>query len=411
MRISEIQTARLDNGLTLIAERLPDVQSAAFSFLLPAGSALEPEDRNGTAALACDWMFRGAGRRSNRDLSAALDSLGVQDRETVTPSHIALSGACLAGNWDAALAIYGDIIRRPALAEEEFEPTLLGVVQSLQALEDDPRQKVMVELTRRCFPRPWHRPPEGTLAELDAITPEIVRAHVFRHVSPQETILGVAGNLRFEDVVTSVTKVFGDWPSGPERVGIASDPVAPTAAHLPQDSAQTQIGVAYRAVPFRDPDYYAAWAAVNILSGGMSSRLFTEVREKRGLCYSVYAALQSLVDDGFVLCYAGTTNDRAAETLAVLRGELERLGNGIAEAELARCKARAKSALVMSQESTSARAGALARDWHHLGRVLTLEEIRARIEGLTVPSVLDYVHRRPARDFTVVTIGPSAIAV
>ena len=354
MIATDIQTARLDNGMTLLVERLPDVQSAAFCFLVPAGCALEPEGCNGTAAVACDWMFRGAGAFSNRKLSAALDSLGVQNREAVTPSHIALYGACLADNLDAVLSIYGDIVRRPTFAEEEFEPTLLGVEQSLQALEDDPRQKVMVELTRRCFPRPWHRPPEGTLEEIAAITPDVVRNHFSTNVSPQDAIVGVAGNVQFEDVLRTVQTVFADWPAGDERPKIVSQPVAPTTDHLSQESAQTQIGVAYRAVPYRDPDYFSAWAAVNILSGGMSSRLFTEVREKRGLCYSVYAALHSLLDDGFVLCYAGTTNDRAAETLAVLEHELERLADGIGEDELARCKARAKSALIMSQESTSA---------------------------------------------------------
>lgn len=407
----EIQTTRLDNGLTLLVETLPDVQSAAFSLAIPAGSALEPDGRNGTAAALCDWLFRGAGPRSNQELSGALDSLGVQAHESVSPSHITLQGACLAGKLDQSLAIYGDIVRQPHLADEELEPTLLGVFQSLQSLEDEPRQKVMVELTRRCYPRPWHRPPEGTLAELETITPEIIRLHYQNCFSPQDAILGVAGNVDFREVQAVVERVFGDWSASGERPRIITQPNSGEREHLTQESAQTQIGVAYPAVAYADPEYYAAWAAVSVLSGGMSSRLITEIREKRGLCYSVYASLHSLREFGYVLCYAGTTNERAQETLDVLLQELTRLKDGIAEAELARCKARAKSSLIMSQESTSARAASLARDWYHLGRALTLGEIRAKIEALTTNSVLDFVRRHPAEAFTIMTMGPKELDV
>ena len=137
----------------------------------------------------------------------------------------------------------------------------------------------------------------------------------------------------------------------------------------------------------------------------------TEVRERRGLCYSVFASQTSLKHEGRVLCYAGTSNERAQETLDVTIQELKKLGDGIAEDELERCKARAKSSLVMAQESTSSRASSIGRDWFLLGRVTTLQEVRDRVEALTIPMILDYVHRKPARDFTVLTIGPKALDV
>lgn len=409
MTQSPIQSARLDNGLTVLVETLPEVQSAAFSLMIPAGSAWEPEGSNGTAAALCDWLLRGAGERSSRELSGALDSIGVQGHESVSAGHISFQAACLAGKLGDTLTLYGDILRRPRLADEEFEPTMLGVFQSLESLEDDPRQKVMVELTRQCYPRPWHRPPEGTLSELETITPDLVRRHYHNCFAPSEAIFGVAGRVEFDDVVASVKKTFGDWRTDVSRGEFVTTSVPATKHHLTQESTQTQIGVAYPAVPYRDPDYYAAWAAVSVLSGGMSSRLLAEVREKRGLCYAIYASLNSLKDAGYVLCYAGTTNDRAAETLDVLLRELERLREGIGEDELARCKARAKSSLIMSQESTSARASSLARDWYHLGRAVTLEEVRSKIDALTTTGVLDYVRRHPAEDFTIMTIGPKEI--
>src|SRR5215831_9095794 len=138
----------------------------------------------------------------------------------------------------------------------------------------------------------------------------------------------------------------------------------------------------------------------------MSSRLFTEVREKRGLCYSVYASLNSLRDVGKVLCYAGTTVERAQETLDVTLQELIRLGRGISEDELDRCKARAKSSLIMQQESSSSRASSNARDWYHLGRIETLEEVREKIESLTIADLLEEIAEHPAKDFTILTLGP-----
>jgi predicted Zn-dependent peptidase len=143
----------------------------------------------------------------------------------------------------------------------------------------------------------------------------------------------------------------------------------------------------------------------------MSSRLFTEVREKRGLCYSVFATLNSLRDQGRILCYAGTTVERAQETLDVTLQELTRLGQGISEDELDRCKARAKSSLIMQQESSSSRASSIARDWYHLGRVTTLEEVRERIEALTVDVLFEHIARHPARDFTILTLGPAPLEV
>lgn len=181
--------------------------------------------------------------------------------------------------------------------------------------------------------------------------------------------------------------------------------------HIPHDSTQTHIGIAYDAIEYAHPDYYKAWAAVGVLSGGMSARLFTEVRERRGLCYSVSASLNSMKHEGRVLCYAGTTVERAQETLDVTMRELQRLGDGIEQHELDRCKARAKSSLIMQQESTSSRATSIARDWHFLKRVQTLDDIRRDIDELTVAGVLDYVHQHPARDFTILTIGPNPLKV
>ena len=410
MRRQEIQTHEFDNGLTLLVEPMAAVKSAAFSLLVPGGSIFDPPGQNGSAAVLTEWIARGAGSLTNEELSDALDDLGLQRHEHTGTMHISFTGAAVASNLPRALELYGDILRRPMLPPEQFEPSRAGVRQSLEGIEDEPRQKVMIELRRRCYDAPWGLPADGTLDDLPNLSVESVRSHYEGCFRPNGTILAIAGHVDFAQIRDVVGRVFGDWKPRPDPA-FATGPRAASPDHIPHESEQTQIGIAYEAVPFRHPEYYAAWAAVSVLSGGMSSRLFTEVRERRGLCYSVYAALRSLKDEARVLCYAGSTNERAQETLDVTLAELQRLGAGIAEDELARSKAMAKSSLIMQQESTSSRSSSIAGDWYHLRRIRTLDEIREKIDSLTVDKVLAYVHDHPARDFTIVTIGPQALNV
>jgi predicted Zn-dependent peptidase len=408
MKQQHIQTKTFENGLTLIVEPMDDVQSAAVSLLVPAGSIFDPPVHNGSASVLCEWMPRGAGDLDSKQLSAALDNLGVQHSESVGIVHLTFTGATLAVNLPQALSLYADMILRPWLPEDQFEAARSGVEQSLMAIEDEPRQKIILELRRRCFDSPWGLPAEGSLADLEALSPESLRQHYSACFRPDEAIFGVAGNVDFEEIVDQIGNLFGSWQRKPAPT-FKTAPSGPPRDHITLDSAQTHVGIAYDSVPYRDPDYYAAWAAVSVLSGGMSSRLFTEVRERRGLCYSVHATLSSLRDEARVLCYAGTMAERAQETLDVTIRELKRLGQGIGQDELERCKARAKSSLVMQQESTIARSSSIARDWYHLHRVTTLEEVRDKIDALTVKDVLDYVDARPAKDFTILTIGPKPL--
>ncbi len=384
------------------------VQSVAFSIFSAAGAVFDPPGKTGTANVLTDVITRGAGERDSEQLTMELDRLGLQRNEHAGSYHLSFTGATVAQNLAPSLRVYADILLRPLLDADEVPPAVAGVRQSLRAVEDEPRQKVMVELKRRCYPLPWGLPAEGVLEDLDRITAADVRQHFRDRISPHGLILAVAGRCDPTAVLALVQELFGDWQGrSTDNVPEVPAPVLPST--LEQDSSQTHIGIAYGAVPYRHEKYYEAWAAAGVLSGGMSSRLFTHVREERGLCYSIGASLHAVGPHGRVLCYAGTTVERAQETLDVTIAELVRLQDGISEEELDRCKARAKSSLIMQQESTLARSTSLARDWFHLGRVVTLEEVRQRIESLTVDGVLSYVRAYPAANFSIVTIGPQPL--
>lgn len=405
-----IRQHTLANGLTLLAERMPHVRSATLYFLVPAGCAHDPVDRSGLASVLAEMAIRGAGERDSESLSLALDNLGVDRGESVGLLNMWFYGGTLARNLPATLAIYADILRRPHLPPEDFEAARDLVLADLQALEDSPQEQVLIELRKRFYPEPLNRDRCGDIAGLNAITMDDIRKQQARAFRPNGTILSVAGNVDWEMLVDLVEKLFGDWPPGTEQpLNIAR--THGRSEHLFKGTQQTQIALAFPSVTMTHPMYFAARGAVSVLSGGMSARLFTEVREKRGLCYSVFAIHETLCDRAAVLAYSGTRTDRAQETLDVMLAEMKKLSVSISTEELARVQAGLKTALILQQESTSARAGAIARDWYFLNRVRSFDELQAAVDGLTVQAMLDYAREYPLTRPTVVTLGPTPLTL
>lgn len=398
------------NGLTLVAERLPHVRSAAFTLTLPAGSAQDPEPRLGIANLLSELVVRGAGPLSSEALATALDNLGLDRSESVGLYNARFRGVGLGTNLLPALEIYADVVRRPHLPDDELDPVRALALQDLRGLEDDPPSRLMVELYRHAYPAPLGNDHRGTEETLSAITIDDVRAHHAATYRPKGAILAVAGDVQWDALLDGVGHLFGDW-QGAADTSLCFGPTPGRRAHLTRDVEETQIALSCPAVPFTDPDYYAAQGAVGVLSGGMSSRLFTEIREKEGLCYSVSASYQTLKDRAVVLAYAGSVNDKAQRTLDLLLRELGKLREGVTQDEVDRVIVTLKTSQIFQQESTSARANSLASDWFYLGRVRPFEEIRAQIEALTPAKIVAYCERHPLRDFVVATLGPAPLDV
>ncbi|HEY8504836.1 MAG TPA: pitrilysin family protein [Gemmataceae bacterium] len=405
---ADVHQQTFPNGLTLLAESMPHVRSAAFNFLVPAGCAYDPPGQEGLATVLTDLITRGAGERDSRELALALDNLGLDRDESVGSLNMRFYGATLSRNLPAALALYADILRRPHLPEEDLEPAQMLALQDLHGLEDSPGQKVMVELRRHYYPHPLSKDRFGTAEGIRNVTIDAVRRQFQRRFGPKGTILAVAGNVEWGPLCDLVGRLFGDWSGAPEVLN-SFGPNAVVRGHVHKDTEQTHIALSWPSVPFGHPDYYAARGAEGVLSGGMSARLFEEVREKHGLCYSIYAFHETFKDRGSMLCHTATVADRAPQTLKLTLRELKRLEEGIEEDEVERVRAGLKAALIMQGESTSARAGAIASDWYYLGRVRSLDEIQAAIDGLTPEGILEHVRRYPAKDFALVTLGPKEL--
>src|SRR5262249_17899812 len=202
--------------MTLLAEPMKHVRSAALTFLVPVGCVYDPPEHQGIASVLSDLITRGAGPYDSRALTLALDNLGLDRDESVGVIHMRFWGATLARNLPAALEIYADIIRRPHLPEEEMEPVRALALQDLQGLEDEPRQKVPIELRRRHDPAPLGQDRRGTPEGIHSLTPKVMRAHYRKQFRPKGTILSVAGNIEWEPLRDQVERLFGDWENGPE---------------------------------------------------------------------------------------------------------------------------------------------------------------------------------------------------
>ena len=404
--MQQIYHQTYDNGFTLVAERMDHVRSAAFYFLVPAGCIYDPSEQRGIASVLAELITRGAGPRDSRELSTALDNLGVDHSESVGGLHMRFWGATLSRNLVPALDLYADVLRRPRLPEEEVEAVKALALQDLLGLEDEPAQRLFIELRQRHYPPPMGQDARGTVEGIESLDVKALRGHYRRLIRPNGTILSVAGNIDWNALRDRVGRLFGDWHGGEEPVITPGTPDGRGHyTHLDKETTQTQIGIAYESVPFGHPEYYNALGAVNVLDGGMSARLFTEVREKHGLCYSISASYQTYKDRASILCYAGTTSERAQKTLDLTLRELQRLKDGIEEDEVERVRVGLKSSLIKAEESTTSRAGTLASDWYYLGRVRSFDELQSAIDGLTPESIVAHLRRYPPGDFTTVTLG------
>ncbi|MEX0887645.1 MAG: pitrilysin family protein [Phycisphaeraceae bacterium] len=408
--MTQIHTATLPAGLTLLGEQIPAAQSLSMSLLTPAGLAQQADDQQGVATLLEEMICRGAGGLSAREHSEALDRLGVRRSTSVETRHMRLSATMIGEKLPDALPLLVDMIRRPNLDADGLEPARLLSLQSLESLEDEPQQRVMLELKRRHFPAPFDRSPFGQRDALTRLTLDDVRAFWKHTAVPAGSVLAFAGRFDWDELHRRVAELLGDWQGELAEPAVSQTPPR-GYEHLTQETAQVHIALAYDAPAEPEPESPLQRAATAVLSGGMSGRLFTEVREKRGLCYAVGASYAGQRDRGAVFSYAGTTTPRAQETLDVLTHELRRLSEGIDEDEYSRAIVGMKSRLVMQGESTAARAGAIAHDQAILGHPRSLDELRGEVDAITLERLNAYVSEHPPGRMTIVTLGPTKLSL
>ena len=407
--MNQIHTHRFDNGLVLVAEKIESAQSLAMSFLLPAGSGHEPVGQIGVASMLSEMMFRGTESLDAKAHSEAMDDLGLDRSTSVDSLFLRLGATMIHTNRKEALPLLFNMVLRPLLSEDGLEPARDLSLQTLEAIEDEPQQKAFIKLRQKHYRHPMNRCTMGEKKDIEKLTIEQIRDFKKKTFVPEGSILSFAGQFDFDDLKEQVGQLLGDWQGQRDDIVLSGEPIR-GYEHITTQSQQVHIGLAYDATDERDEDAATLQrAAIAVLSGGMSGRLFTEVREKRGLCYAVYGMYASNKFMGVVLAYAGTTPERSQETLDVMRGEFVRLSDGIEQDEFDRAMVGMKTRLVMQGESTHARASTIAMDQHTFGRPRTLDEMIAKVDSVTLDKLNEYVKVNRPGEMSIVTIGPDAL--
>lgn len=409
--MNRIITRRLACGMPLIVEEMDGVRSVGFSWLLPGGTAYEPQARQGIATVTAEMLMRGAGDLNSRQHADALDRLGAGRSTDVGSYHVRIAATMLGERLTSALPLLVDMVRRPRMDPESFEASRDLALQSLESLKDDPRERAVIAARRRHHPPPMDRSAVGTEEGLTALTPADVSAYWASVARPGGAIMAIAGAVKTDEIASRLDALLEGW-SG-EEPRFSRGAVPPRGyGHESDQTNQVQVLLIHDAPPEPHPDSMLEKVVTSVLSGGMSGRLFTEVREKRGLCYSVSAGYASGKEFGTVMAYVGTTPERAQLSLDVLAEQLEHINTpagAVTGGELARAKVGMKSSIVFSGESTAGRAGALGYDMHRLGRARSLSEIESEVERVTLERVNTYLARRSLGTVTIQTLGPAPL--
>ena len=415
MKTNGVEVFDVAGGMKLAVEPIEAAANATIVWTVPVGSAGDPigDLGSGESNVLSEVILRGAGDRSSREFSDALDLLGVQRATSSSPYVITISATCLVAETIKTMELLRDLVLHPTIDQESLDASRELALQSLGSLTDDPQHYASIKIAEISLPSPFGGHGYGTEAGLNALTTESLRATWNRRCRPGGSIMGVAGGIQPSMIRELMERLLEGW-TGTSIEPIVSAPPRIGSLHEKQPSAQSHVCLSLPAPKESDAASLPTKFVVRVLGGGgMSNRLFSEVREKRGLCYSVGMSYACGRDRGLMTVYAGSTPERAAETLDCIRRELARMVRGVTAEEFSRAVIGIKSGVVMAGESTMARASAIAGDLFRLGRVRTLAEIVASIDRMTIAQVNDQAADAlaPERiaDAALVVVGPAPL--
>lgn len=410
--VSETNSDRVTTlrcGLPVACERVDGARSVSVSWMLPAGAAHDPEELCGISSVSSELIFRGAGQMDSRAMADAFDRIGALRSAESSIRRLSVGATTTGDRLGALLGLLAEMVRRPRFEAASVGPAKALALQSLASLQDDPQERAVLAARERHLPSPFNRSTYGDEAGINAITRERALEWWHAHAVPGGSVLTIAGDVDRAEAVGLLDDLLGDWSGVRAEPSPGADAVR-GYAHETEASNQVQIVVVQDGPAAGDPDADLERLAVSVLSGGMSGRLFTQVREVRGLCYAVHASYRADRDRGVMSSYVGTTPERAQESLDVLFEQLGQINTGdVTVDEFRRAQIGIRSKLVFSGESTGARAATIAGDLVTLGRVRTLDERLGAIASITLDQLNAYLRRRNPGRATIQTLGPAPL--
>lgn len=399
----------LPSGIRVLTERMPEVRSVSIGFWIGLGSRDEPDEIQGASHFLEHVLFKGTETRTARDIAEAFDSVGGDANAEASKEYTVFYSRVLDKDLPMATDILTDILTNAALRPDEVDSERKVVLEEIAAHEDFPEDLVHDLFARTLFgTHPLGREVMGTVETVNAITPEALRDFYRENYRAPKIVVAAAGNVEHDDLVSRIRSAF----TGGGQAAPNEDPTDPPAGKslyvLHRDTEQAHIVLGGLGYSRRHPDRFAWGVLDDLLGGGSSSRLFQEVREQRGLAYTVYSYRNQYKEIGSYGIYAGVAPGNAQKVLQVIAEVLDRLlDDGITEKELERAKGRFRGGLALGLEDPASRMGRLGRSELIHGEILSVDELIARVDAVTIPDVARVASellRPEARRLTV--IGP-----
>jgi predicted Zn-dependent peptidase len=405
-----VASTRLDCGITVVTERMPEVRSVTTGFWVGTGSRDEQGDLAGASHFLEHLLFKGTEDRSARSIAEAVDAVGGDMNAFTTKEYTAFYVRGLAGSLDLSLDILSDIMWAPAFRPDEFEAERQVILEEILMRADEPADLVHEVFTEALYPgHTLGREVLGDEATIAGMSRGQVAGFHGHHYRPGNTVLAAAGDLDHDQVAAGIERRFSGQPggAGPERTGPGEPPRRVAVVQRPTEQAHLVVGV--RALDRHDDDRYVLAVLNHVLGGGMSSRLFQEIRETRGLAYSVYSYRASYQGTGALAVYAGTTPAHAREVISLILAEFDRLvAEGINERELSTAKGHLRGSMALSLEDSGARMSRLGRSQLVHGRVPTLDEVDSLLAVVGIEDVARVARQILCSPRTLAVVGPLA---
>jgi predicted Zn-dependent peptidase len=395
--VSEAAIVRevLPNGLRLLTERMPHVRSVSIGVWLARGSRHEPQEQGGIAHFVEHMLFKGTASRSAEDIAQSIDSIGGQMDAFTAKEYASYYIKVLDEHLPRALDVLADIVMRPAFSIDDIEREKKVVLEEIKMVEDTPDDLVHELFTEQFWAgHPLGRPILGTKETVEALTQDSLRRYFDAVYTAPNLIVAAVGNVEHAQVRDMLLRAFEGLPVTSDPIGEGAPRVVPQITIRNKELEQSHICLGTGGYQQDHADRYATYILNTILGGSMSSRLFQNVREKRGLAYSVFSGMSAYRDAGQLTIYAGCANDAVGELIDVVIIELRRMKDEpLPDAELQRAKDHLKGSLMLNLESTSSRMSHLARQEIYFDRHFGLDETLQGVERVSQDDV-----QRVARD-------------
>lgn len=402
-----IQTTTLPNGLRVVTDTVPTVESVAVGIWCDVGTRHEDMAHNGVAHMVEHMMFNGTPSRSSKDIVEQIENVGGQMNAYTSRELTAYYIHLLKEDVPLALDVLSDMLQRSTFPDVDLEKERGVIIQEIGMANDTPDDLVFDLYQETAYPtQTLGAPILGTAEIVAGMSKKTLFDYVHRYYTPKNLVVSAAGNIAHDDMVALVQKYFTDLPQD------SDNKFAPARYHggdnrQDKDLEQAHIVLGFQGIDNKQPNYYDAVLMSTILGGGMSSRLFQQVREKHGLVYSVYASHASYHDDGQFEIYAGTGPDKLQKLIPVIADEIQKIKQEpVSATELNRAKSQIRSSILMGRESMLSRANRQAKFMVNYNAEFSLDDLLAKIDAVSIDDIQNMAQKILSGTPTLAALGP-----